>query len=227
MVSEGKLRRQIERDAARGAQNRFNYVRLVVVLLAVVALVVGVPLAVSALLSKQQTPPPAAPTAPVVVSSSSTPTTPTSATTPTQTEAVVPTGAISDGSDVGEDHGHKVTGPVPTQPAWSKAEAAKAKDTATKAAEAFTDTGKPAAAWFKALSPYLNSDARQDYATTDPLNVPFLSVLSVGEPVQNAKYREFVTVPVKADGGTFSVELIYSADFKRFEVTQFVFKDQG
>lgn len=220
-----RLKRQIERQAGASNARGINVPRLVLVVLIALVLVVGTPLLVGWLLSHQQHPANVQAPSPAPSSSSAAP-----AASPTvATEgAAVPTGPASGGSDAGElEHDAWPTASAPaTQPPWSAGESKKAKETATKAAEAFTNTTLSAKDWLAGLAPFLQADARKDYASTDPKNVPFFSVESVGDPTPDAQYSQFVEVPVKAEGGTFTVELIYSNDYRRFEVTQFRFGDE-
>lgn len=231
MVSDRRLRRRIERGAANDSGRRMPSLRALVFALLLVALLVALPFVVSRVLSAPEPPHPEPTTTAAASSAQGSPSASQASVSASSggaaTSAVPPTGALSDGSDVDEDKGpQKVSGPEPTQPPWGKAEAAKAKDSATRAARAFTDTSKGAAAWFRQLSPTLDPDARAGYSHTDPSNVPFYGVKKVGEPVQNKTYSQFVTVPVQAEGGSFTVELKYSADFTRFGVTSFKFGDQ-
>lgn len=140
--------------------------------------------------------------------------------TPTATQSSASRGEHEHGGDAGLE-GTTESPSTYTRPQWSENEKKKARDVAEKATKAFVDSSKNREDWFAALSPFLTVDARSSYEYTDPKTMPFGKVKKVGTPKQNPDFPDFIDVPVQVAGGSLTVELHYSEDYKKLQVIRF------
>ncbi|MGP4994863.1 hypothetical protein [Glutamicibacter ardleyensis] len=89
---------------------------------------------------------------------------------------------------------------------WNPQISAEAKQTVTKAAEAYARPDLDQSAWFKALAPFLSQSARTTFQQTSNLNIASTSVVKVHEPVQGAS-PAIATVSVQTNATTLKFML--------------------